>query len=92
MSNFNGNGFGEVFAPTLVSNAVNNSINPPMVASIVTVGRIGMIDQVPVKNISSTSRPLYRGRLSGSFVYSVGSPPGGGATDIVIVNTGESTY
>jgi hypothetical protein len=54
--------------------------------------RTGVIDNIPFRNITATSRPLYRGFLSGSYVYSVGSPPGGGATDIVIVNTGESTY
>ena len=30
---------------------------------------------------------IYRGRLAGVYVYSTGSPPGGGATDIVIIGT-----
>lgn len=30
-------------------------------------------------------RPIYRGILAGSYVYSIGSPPGGGATFITII-------
>lgn len=36
-------------------------------------------------NINITSQlPIYRGKVGGEYVYSVGSPPGG-ASDIIIV-------
>lgn len=35
--------------------------------------------------IEGQSRPIYRGILAGSYVYSIGSPPGGGATFITII-------
>lgn len=30
-------------------------------------------------------RPIYRGVVGGTYVYSIGSPPGGGATFITII-------
>ncbi|MFA6049666.1 MAG: hypothetical protein WC761_00445 [Candidatus Paceibacterota bacterium] len=34
---------------------------------------------------AATTSAIYRGRLAGNYVYSTGTPPGGGATDIVII-------
>jgi hypothetical protein len=31
------------------------------------------------------SQPIYRGYISGNYVYSTGTPPGGGAINIVVV-------
>jgi hypothetical protein len=34
---------------------------------------------------SSTTQAVYRGKVGSTYVFNVGSPPGGGATDIAIV-------
>jgi len=47
---------------------------------------------IPTNNIVTvvcgsvqTTQFVYRGRIGATYVYSIGSPPGGGAVDIVIV-------
>ena len=40
---------------------------------------------IAVSGSVSTVQYIYRGRLAGNYVYSTGSPPGGGATDIVVI-------
>jgi hypothetical protein len=36
-----------------------------------------------------TLQPVFRGKLGSNYVYSVGTPPGGGAVDIAIVGERE---
>ena len=41
----------------------------------------------PTNTTTSTSNVVYRGKVGLVYVYSVGSPPGGGATEITVVGT-----
>lgn len=39
----------------------------------------------PEAAAAASTSAIYRGRLGANYVYSTGTPPGGGATDIVII-------
>jgi hypothetical protein len=72
-------------APTMANVGMGLTFTP----TIATVNRSFVNDAIPFKVVNS--KALYRGVVSGSVVYQVGSPPAG-ATNVVVVNSGESFY
>lgn len=44
----------------------------------------GDLNLIGIIGVPDVSQPIYRGRLGGEYVYSIGSAPGG-ASDIVII-------
>ena len=42
------------------------------------------LNLIGIIGVPDVSQPIYRGKLGGEYVYSIGSPPGG-ASDIIIV-------
>lgn len=42
------------------------------------------LNLIGIIGVPDVSQPIYRGKLGGEYVYSLGSPPGG-ASDIIIV-------
>lgn len=73
MANFSAN----IITPSAVTagmstmSRINNSIDP--------------IPQITYGPAGTTATTLFRGRLAGNYIYSIGTVPGGGATDIVII-------
>ena len=42
------------------------------------------LNLIGTTGVPDVSQPIYRGKLGGEYIYSLGSPPGG-ASDIVII-------
>lgn len=43
------------------------------------------LNLIGTTGVPDVSQPIYRGLVGSVYVYSIGSPPGGGAIDIVII-------
>jgi len=43
------------------------------------------LNLIGITGVPDVSRPIYRGLVGSVYVYSLDSPPGGGATDIIII-------
>lgn len=75
-----------VVSPTTPQSANN-------VAALWNRGGIACVDLSPVGAVSivvvagsgTTLQAVFRGLLGAAYVYATGSPPGGGATNIVII-------
>ena len=69
------------------ANAIPNSVITNGMATNMT-RQTNTTSITPTVTYGSGGTPptiLYRGRLAGNYVYSTSGPPGGGATDIVII-------
>ena len=76
-----------VFAGNVVGNICNKTSGLWNNISITPAGDLSPGDSATTTIINSgtTLQAVYRGLLASAYVYSTGSPPGGGATNIVIV-------